>query len=586
MALALNKQTVNFVLDQGATFEKTITAKNTAGGNVIISTGTTEAKLRQSIYSGNNIHDFSTSISGSNVTISMSATNTANIAADRRYVYDIEFTQSDDTTIERLAEGIVTISPQSTTGTIVVDTEEEVDIKVTSTGVVSSYRNASLFGSTKWTDFVRNDGNRDRLVTWKGDSSNPEWGDSGEDRWYEMEGPHHDDIDEMKTVVVAEGTYTSHDAWDQALMRLVEFPNTYNSDTETWSTGSYAALSDGEARSGDPFTVCSIFSSPFNPNTNEDYDIDAQGTVWAAAPYHSSRTRGGGWRLQQVHGRLKFQIGHWNRNQDNYNRVDGYLKIAFGRSANTDIQETNPSGCYQDPFTDPSGTSTTVYQTMNPNEVDGDVRMWYQITCVYNGGPVGYWKPSTRSETEAELIQNIKDSFKFYQTNLRTGKVVEIEWHHIQASNKNDYLGFVQGVGYRGDHQNTGSGGTFFGAMSDGGDTGFVFKSNWAGTWVTNQALGLNDIQGNVDRLEGSAMDPLGWATKNNKDATNTWIWSPSHHPDRTTTDEDKTEYPNITANASESNDLRALADMKDADRFFTMANNSYWANNYSEDTT
>ena len=30
MALTLNKQTVNFVLDQGATFEKTITAKNTA----------------------------------------------------------------------------------------------------------------------------------------------------------------------------------------------------------------------------------------------------------------------------------------------------------------------------------------------------------------------------------------------------------------------------------------------------------------------------------------------------------------------------------------------------------------------------
>ena len=114
MALALNKQTVNFILDQGATFEKTITAKNTAGGNVTISTGTTEAKLRQSIYSGNNIHDFSTSISGSNVTISMSATNTANIAADRRYVYDIEFTQSDDTTIERLAEGIITVSPQST----------------------------------------------------------------------------------------------------------------------------------------------------------------------------------------------------------------------------------------------------------------------------------------------------------------------------------------------------------------------------------------------------------------------------------------------------------------------------------------
>ena len=115
MALALNKQTVNFVLDQGATFEKTITAKNTAGGNVTISSGTIAAKLRQSIYSGNNIHSFSTSVSGSNVTLSMSATNTADVSADRRYVYDVEYTQSDDTAIERLAEGIVTISPQSTT---------------------------------------------------------------------------------------------------------------------------------------------------------------------------------------------------------------------------------------------------------------------------------------------------------------------------------------------------------------------------------------------------------------------------------------------------------------------------------------
>ena len=443
MALTLHKQTENFVLDQGATFIKTFTAKNTAGGNVVISSGTTEAKLRQSIDSSNNIHTFSTSISGSNVTISMTATNTANISEDRRYVYDVEFTQSDTTTVEKIVEGVVTISPHAGDR----DFPDIITESIAGNTAVSGTPSGQ-WGNTYWTDFLRNDGNRDRLVNWKGGGSNPEWGDSGEDRWWQMEGPHHDDLDEMKVVVVAEGTYSSHEAWDQALMRLVEYPNTYNSDTDTWSTGSYAALSDGEARSGDPFTVCSVFSSPFNPTDNTSYDQDAQGTVWAAAPYHSSRSRGGGWRLQQIHGRLKFQIGHWNRNQDNYNRVDGYLKIAFGRSANTDIQTNTPSGCYQEPFTDPGGTSTTVYQTMNPNEVDGDTHMWYQITCVYNGGPVGYWKPSTRSDTEEKLIQNIKDSFKFYQTNLLTGKVQEIEWHHIQASNKNDYLGFIQGVGY------------------------------------------------------------------------------------------------------------------------------------------
>ena len=44
MALTLNKQTVNLVIDQGATFEKVITAKNTAGGNVAISSGTCAGK--------------------------------------------------------------------------------------------------------------------------------------------------------------------------------------------------------------------------------------------------------------------------------------------------------------------------------------------------------------------------------------------------------------------------------------------------------------------------------------------------------------------------------------------------------------
>ena len=113
MALTLNKQTVNLEVDQGATFEKVITAKNTAGGNVTISSGTTAAKMRQSTYSGNNIYSFTTSVSGSNTTLSMTATITANIAGGR-YVYDVEYTQSDETTIERLCEGIVTVSPQST----------------------------------------------------------------------------------------------------------------------------------------------------------------------------------------------------------------------------------------------------------------------------------------------------------------------------------------------------------------------------------------------------------------------------------------------------------------------------------------
>ena len=172
MALTLNKQTENFVLDQGATFIKTFTAKNTAGGDVVISSGTTAAKLRQSIDSSNNIHDFSTSVSGSNVTISMTATNTANVSADRRYVYDIEFTQSDTSTVERLAEGIVTISPHA-------GDREFPDI-------ITESISDGQWGSTLWTDYVRNDGAKDRLVANGTDAASPYWGENNEEHFLSL----------------------------------------------------------------------------------------------------------------------------------------------------------------------------------------------------------------------------------------------------------------------------------------------------------------------------------------------------------------------------------------------------------------
>ena len=81
MALTLNKQTVNLVIDQGTTFEKVITAKNTSGGNVTISSGTCTAKLRPSHYTSNNV---------------------------------VSYTQSDGTTVERLCEGVITVSPSAT----------------------------------------------------------------------------------------------------------------------------------------------------------------------------------------------------------------------------------------------------------------------------------------------------------------------------------------------------------------------------------------------------------------------------------------------------------------------------------------
>ena len=113
MALTLQKQTVNLVIDQGCTFEKVITAQNSTSGNVTISSGTTAAKMRQSYYSSNNITALTTAIAGSNVTISLTATQTAAVSSGN-YVYDVEYTQSGGTIVERLAEGIITISSEAT----------------------------------------------------------------------------------------------------------------------------------------------------------------------------------------------------------------------------------------------------------------------------------------------------------------------------------------------------------------------------------------------------------------------------------------------------------------------------------------
>ncbi len=113
MALTLQKQTVNIALDQGCTFEKVLTAQNSASQNVTISSGTCAAKMRQSLHSSNNITTLTTAVAGSNCTISLTATQSASLSPGN-YLYDVEYTQSDTTTVERLAEGMITVYGEAT----------------------------------------------------------------------------------------------------------------------------------------------------------------------------------------------------------------------------------------------------------------------------------------------------------------------------------------------------------------------------------------------------------------------------------------------------------------------------------------
>jgi len=439
------------------------------------------------------------------------------------------------------------------------------------------------WGSTYWKDYVFGDGTKDRMVTnWQ------QWGTNNEEFFWEVEGPNTFDCMEMRDVITSEGVYTgAAQKWQQAVMRLVGTPNTYDEIASTWSTGSYGALGNGDARVGKPFTVTSTWSTAFNNvigNTFQHKEMDGVACIWATSANrkHYTKHEGTGFRLQQIHGRVTFQIGCGGRDSQYMGRVDGYLKLKHGRSANVDNQ-SNPGGaplCYQDPF-EHANNSTDVYQTMDPYDVAEDSAMWYQITVAYDGGPIGYYNYSTRSETESQLVENIRGSFKFYQTNLRTGKVEELEWHHLQVSNRWDCLGVIQGIGYSGDR----SGNTFFGVHCDSNDNAFCFKSNWGGTWATNTALSQSDLQGDSNRLNGFAMDPIGWSTVNNKNATNTWAWIPSHHWNRTNTSVNKDNYYNETTDNDPSNQLIAKADMKNPGRHIEQLSYSHWANNYPADT-
>jgi len=138
MALTIKKKSLNFILDQGATFEKTIGAGSSASVAVTISSGTVAGamvknfsyspnlRLEDSIDgellldstdgSGGDVGDniiiepqaFTTSLTGANCTISLTATQTAELV-EGKYYYSLNYTQSDGTTKERLAEGLITV---------------------------------------------------------------------------------------------------------------------------------------------------------------------------------------------------------------------------------------------------------------------------------------------------------------------------------------------------------------------------------------------------------------------------------------------------------------------------------------------
>ena len=103
---------VNLVVDQGSTFQTSVTFNDENGNTINFSTYTGAAQMRKHFTSSNSV-SFSVNMTSNGViTLGLTANQTANLTSGR-YVYDLEVTDSSNL-ISRLIEGIVTVTPNVT----------------------------------------------------------------------------------------------------------------------------------------------------------------------------------------------------------------------------------------------------------------------------------------------------------------------------------------------------------------------------------------------------------------------------------------------------------------------------------------
>lgn len=105
----------NLLMEQGTTFNTTITLDDIDGVPFNLTGVTAKSQIRKSYYSANTTAEFTTTINTPNtgvILLSLSASVTSNIAAGQ-YVYDVAIKDTANT-VTRVLEGVVNVIPQVT----------------------------------------------------------------------------------------------------------------------------------------------------------------------------------------------------------------------------------------------------------------------------------------------------------------------------------------------------------------------------------------------------------------------------------------------------------------------------------------
>jgi hypothetical protein len=108
----------NLVIDQGTTFSLSISVSDYNGNSIDLAGYTLRSQLRKS-YGAASYTSFTVTAADDTttgeLTISLSASETSALKAGR-YVYDVEIVapEAEDSTVTRVLEGIITVTPEVT----------------------------------------------------------------------------------------------------------------------------------------------------------------------------------------------------------------------------------------------------------------------------------------------------------------------------------------------------------------------------------------------------------------------------------------------------------------------------------------
>ena len=109
----------NLQIDKGATFSSDVTVTDTDGTAFDLTGYTAASKMALGYASTRTRVTLTTQINSDPttgiITISLTADQTKALDAPARYVYDVEITKTSDSTVTRVIEGLITVSPDVTT---------------------------------------------------------------------------------------------------------------------------------------------------------------------------------------------------------------------------------------------------------------------------------------------------------------------------------------------------------------------------------------------------------------------------------------------------------------------------------------